>query len=730
MSYKQPTILKLFLLTFLLQLSVFLPNSFAQTFNNSIRDLADPHMVYHNGYYYFTGTTGGNVTLIKSATLDGLKTAPATVVFSAAQGGPCCNYWAPEMHRIKDKWYIYYTASNFEDWGHQRTWVIENKSKDPLKGTWVNKGEIYSPDDHVWAIDATVLKHKGDFYFIWSGHLNDADNNQQIYISAMKNPWTLKGKRVMLSEPLYDWEKIGDPDVNEGPEILKHEGKIFLTYSASGCWTPDYSLGMLTMSKKDNPLNAASWTKSTTPVFKRNDPVFAFGPGHNAFFKSPDGTENWLIYHATTVPSGGCDGTRTTRAQKVNWNADGSPDFGVPVKSGITITAPSGEVHAPVSTFPNGAYRFVAKHSGHVLDVAGCNPGLGATIGQWFWIGGDCQRWDIQATGDGFYSITSQQGGLAMEVGSCSLENAARVNQWSPNGAPCQQWKIEALEEGYYKITNRNSGKALEIEGCSPNLGAQLQQYEWNGADCQRWKLEPLTETVKPGIYKVSAKHSGKVLEVAGGSTENGANVQQYEWNGTDGQKWSVEATTDGYYKLVSMGSEQVMDVAWCTWDNGGNVQQWPWNGANCQQWRLQSNGDGYFRIISRQSDQSLDVPFCSSDNGANVQQWPYLGSDCQLWKFEQVGDVFTPDTENQCLQVSPNPASTSIRIHKRFERTTPVEVEWIDKYIGVVLKQTIQVPAGAKGIDLDTSSLPDGLYYLRVTYNQKQQTSRVVIQK
>ena len=107
------------------------------------------------------------------------------------------------------------------------------------------------------------------------------------------------------------------------------------------CSSADYHLRILTYNGGD-PLNASSWVKNPNPVFRRNDAASVFGPGHNGFFKSPDGTEDWIVYHATSTP-GGCNLNRSTRAQRFTWNADGTPNFGTPVALGTTLTAPSGE---------------------------------------------------------------------------------------------------------------------------------------------------------------------------------------------------------------------------------------------------------------------------------------------------------------------------------------------------------------------------------------------------
>jgi GH43 family beta-xylosidase len=188
---------------------------------------------------------------------------------------------------------------------------------------------------------------------IWAGWEAHKNGSQDIYIAKMKNPWTIDGKRVRISAPTYDWEKYGDlvvepdsedpphVDVNEGPEILMHEEKLFLVYSASACWTDYYGLGMLTFTGTDNLLDSASWMKSPVSVFKESAANGVYAPGHNSFFKSPDGKEDWILYHANPAPNMGCGGNRSPRAQKFTWNKDGTPNLGEPVKADVPLKAPA-----------------------------------------------------------------------------------------------------------------------------------------------------------------------------------------------------------------------------------------------------------------------------------------------------------------------------------------------------------------------------------------------------
>jgi len=156
----------------------------------------------------------------------------------------------------------------------------------------------------------------------------------------MSNPWTPSGPKVELSTPNHDWETRGWA-VNGGPEALQHNGKTFIVYSASFCETPDYKLGLLSLTGTD-PLNPTNWTK-IGPVFERRDADHVYGPGHNGFFLSPDGKENWIVYHANEAVNGGCDMNRNTRVQKFTWNSDGTPNFGQPTPVGVNLESPSGE---------------------------------------------------------------------------------------------------------------------------------------------------------------------------------------------------------------------------------------------------------------------------------------------------------------------------------------------------------------------------------------------------
>ncbi len=324
-----------------------------ETFKNPLLNSGpDPWIIQQGDTYYYMNTTGSNLTIWKTHDPVDLRHAEKRVVWTPPATGPYSHeIWAPELHFLKGKWYIYFGADAGRNEDH-RIWVLENPSADPLHGEWTMKGKLADVSDK-WAIDPSVFEQDGRTYLIWSGWPGNENGMQNIYIAAMKDPWTLAGQRVLLSTPDYPWERVGDAtwtlqpgdpphiDVNEGPEILRHGNKLFLVYSAAACWTDHYALGMLTAETGSDLLKPASWKKSPRPVFESSAQSHAFGTGHNSFFQSSQGHEDWIIYHANPKPHQGCGDQRSPRAQRFQWKPDGTPDFGTPVSIDSRIPAPS-----------------------------------------------------------------------------------------------------------------------------------------------------------------------------------------------------------------------------------------------------------------------------------------------------------------------------------------------------------------------------------------------------
>jgi GH43 family beta-xylosidase len=310
------------------------------TFRNPLAaDGADPWLTFHDGWYYLSTTRGWDIRLRRARRLGDLRDAPDEVVWRDDAPGRFRDMWAQEFHRLDGpdgpRWYLYYTASDGEDARH-RMYVCEGAEGDP-RGPYTFKSQLQTDARDEWyAIDGTVLaRPDGSLYFLWCGRPSPA--GQGLYISRMADPWTLAGERVYLPA-----DGFGCAEVREGPVTLERGGRVFLVYSACDTGKPDYKLAMLVAEPGADLLDPEAWTQHPAPVFTRNDGAGVYGPGHCFFFRSPDGTEDWIAYHAKTSPEYTYAG-RSARAQPFTWTPDGRPDFGAPLPLDAAIPAPSGE---------------------------------------------------------------------------------------------------------------------------------------------------------------------------------------------------------------------------------------------------------------------------------------------------------------------------------------------------------------------------------------------------
>jgi GH43 family beta-xylosidase len=577
---------------------------------------ADPWLEYWQGNYYLTTTTWtSELVMRKSPTLAGLAKATPINVWSATDPERCCNFWAFEFHRLKGpsgyRWYMMYTAGQDGTLDHQHLNVLESAGDDPM-GPYEYKGAMMP---NVWNIDGNYLQLKDKLYLIYSQWQGDEQRN---LIAEMDTPWSLKPdtKHVVLTRPVLDWE-TSQRKVTEGAEILQHNGRTFMTYSGSFCDTPDYKLGLLEL-VGDDPMVATNWHKSEKPVFERTESVF--GPGHNGFFTSPDGSEDWLVYHANDLETQGCGATRSLRAQKFTWNADGTPNFAKPVTPGVVVAPPSGE-DGPLETKVEGQQYQVfnanakncltaAKNGSAVLSACGVNT----------------SDWVLDHTDSGYYRLASQNSGQFLGATDCSVsaESKSQLAPW--HNESCQQWKITTADNGLATITNRATGKALAPANCDASDAVILQQ----SGECQQWQLLPI------GDVAIISQQSGKALSTAQCTINEGDNIEQSSWSKQDCQLWNFAASEAGFVQLKPKNTEEYCAaITQNAMVPGANVSL-----ANCTEktteWLLQPAVGGGFSLINRYTKQALNLANCGLADGTNIAQAPSMNNNCQIFHFRE----------------------------------------------------------------------------------------------
>ena len=273
----------------------------------------DPWVVAHEGSLLLVQSSGGNRRLVikRFGDLAHMDRNTEKVIWTPRGAGPGRQLWAPELHQIDGRWYVYYSASDGRMANH-RTYALG--ADDPF-GPYEALGPVRDPSHDVWAIDLTVFSHDGRLYAVWSGWEGPDDGfPQNLYIAPMSDPATISGERRCLSRPEHGWE-TSVAGVNEGPEVVRHpgSGRLFLLFSADASWTQAYKMGLMEWTGGD-VADPASWQKQAEPWFT--------GGGHGCLVDTAGGT--FLVYHRKISGDPGW-ADREIRSTPVVWDATGYP---------------------------------------------------------------------------------------------------------------------------------------------------------------------------------------------------------------------------------------------------------------------------------------------------------------------------------------------------------------------------------------------------------------------
>jgi len=430
---------------------------------------------------------------------------------------------------------------------------------------------------------------------------------------------------------------------------------VFETQSPNGNW---FSIGMVRSTN-----NGASWSSVSTVYDRPGTGVYGAGA---PYIVNEDGTlvvsyqqgdsNNQQMGYVTSADNGNTwSGNTDLFGLGSLWNslfvdADGTL-YGL--TSGVKFKKhyPAGE-----PTYTNQPFRLFAGHSGKVLDVnfADPNPPNGTLVHQWSQHGGDNQKWILHDGGNGYFSLEPVSGPGKRLTADPDAAQGAALYIWDANGGDSQLWY--AIEElGYYKLVSKVSGRVADLLGSGTDDGTPAVLWESLGGGNQLFaalmadgsQLNPFRNFTKEPQYKIINKNSGLVLDVAGPSAADGANIHQWSYYAGTGQKWAIHKMAGGAFWLepeVAPGKCFQLD-GWST-ANGANITQWTYDGNDNKKWLVQAvPGDSYFKLRNKHSGKVAEAESGSLNNGANIQQWEsnISNDDNQKWSFVPVSPFAVP---------------------------------------------------------------------------------------
>lgn len=297
---------------------------------------ADPFVLKHEGKYYFTATFPNydKIELKCVEHLNDIENAPArTVWVKHSEGEMSYHIWAPEIHFLMGKWVIYFAASREDAIWELRPYALVCKGNNPMEDEWEEAGMMKPAEEDNYSfkdfsLDMTVFENKGKWYAVWAEKVRGRFGISNLYIAELETPTRLKTVQVLLTTPDYDWERV-DFWVNEGPAVLHHGGRIFLTFSASATGAM-YCMGMMKASEESDLLDPTSWEKRNEPVLVTNEKLKVFGPGHNCFTKGEEEEDLCLLHFRNYEKITGdplLDHNRHAHVLKVKYDENDEPIF-------------------------------------------------------------------------------------------------------------------------------------------------------------------------------------------------------------------------------------------------------------------------------------------------------------------------------------------------------------------------------------------------------------------
>ena len=285
-----------------------------------------------------------------------------------------------------------------------------------------------------------------------------------------------------------------------------------------------------------------------------------------------------------------------------------------------------------ISIIQDGIYQIKMKNNINSFDINGASYDNYANLQIWTCDNSPQKKFRIERIGDtNYYKIVATHSAKALDVQNGGINIGTNIDQYDQNGTDNQFWYFKDCGNGYYSIISKANGLYLDIAGGAiGNCGANVQLYYSNNSDAQQFKLEHVN-IVESGTYEIETKlNSNMVVDVSGGSYDNGANVQLWTADNVNQQKFILEPQSDDVYIIKAKHSNKVLTVD----TNTNNVYQADCSWADNQKWKIQEAGYGYYKLISQYNSCALDINIGYAINGQNVQVYADNGSDAQKFRF------------------------------------------------------------------------------------------------
>lgn len=294
-----------------------------------------------------------------------------------------------------------------------------------------------------------------------------------------------------------------------------------------------------------------------------------------------------------------------------------------------------------------------SANTSYVLDVSGGSLNNNANVQLYHNHGTNAQGWRVSHDAMGYVTFTNVGSNKVLDVSSGIASNNRNIQQYESNGSYAQKWIVVKDGNGYKIVSAIIDDYVLDLSGGRVEDRRNIQLYQSHGTNAQRWcfskfeterdKLNNMAKTynsdIEEATYVISNfAYPDFVIDVSGGQKTNNRNVQIYQLNDTNAQKWYLKKDSIGYITFINVNSDKVLDVSGGIAANNRNVQQYQFNGSYAQKWIAKKNSDGSITFVSAlDSNFVLDISSGVVQNNKNIQLYQSNGTIAQKFKLTRV---------------------------------------------------------------------------------------------